>query len=717
MLPEILGKLGSWIFELRSESSSEILTNYFHKSVEIYESLDVAANFSKKVEAYANLAKFCDAQYQHISNHMKSKDFEEKNELMKRLEQESNSIKKVGASNRDSRTAAIILAGHSAVDQNEVKALNKEKSQYLLKAIEFYGKALSDQNDQSSRDGSYDLRVFRLVSLWFSNMHDDEVNTALEACLKLIPSYKFTRLFYQLCARLVSRPTPEVHSSLFPGLLVSVVTRCAQEHPYHILPIILALANSNADEVEMNQGRGPQAVNDDRTYTAKKILDRLKKKSTFSQIIPKMEMVSIALIKLAYLPQEKANVSKFQIPDSQAIKRIRDFEDIPMTTLDLPVNIYGQYSVGGFVGISRFSSEYSNVGGINAPKKINCLGTDGKWRPQLVKGKDDLRQDAVMQQVFGLMNSLLKRDVSARRRRLQIRTYKVVPLSQRSGILEWCENTLPLKDFLVGQDNQSGAHKRYYPEDYSASKCRELLKSSVNNPKSKLERYEKICQHLRPVMRHFFYENFPEPGILMERRLAYTRSAAASSMVGYILGLGDRHVQNILIDKQTAELIHIDLGIAFEQGKILPTPETVPFRLTRDIVDGFGPSGVEGTFRRCCEVTLNVLRSYKDGIITLLEVLMFDPLYNWSLTPAKAYRLQSGREPDAALKAKWESRLDNAQGNNKMAERVLMRVLQKLNGMEDGYHLSVEGQVNLLIQQARDPSRLSCVFAGWQPYL
>lgn len=31
-------------------------------------------------------------------------------------------------------------------------------------------------------------------------------------------------------------------------------------------------------------------------------------------------------------------------------------------------------------------------------------------------------------------------------------------------------------------------------------------------------------------------------------------------LVGYILGLGDRHVQNILIDEQTAELVHIDLG-------------------------------------------------------------------------------------------------------------------------------------------------------------
>lgn len=30
--------------------------------------------------------------------------------------------------------------------------------------------------------------------------------------------------------------------------------------------------------------------------------------------------------------------------------------------------------------------------------------------------------------------------------------------------------------------------------------------------------------------------------------------------VGYILGLGDRHVQNILINEQSAELVHIDLG-------------------------------------------------------------------------------------------------------------------------------------------------------------
>lgn len=40
----------------------------------------------------------------------------------------------------------------------------------------------------------------------------------------------------------------------------------------------------------------------------------------------------------------------------------------------------------------------------------------------------------------------------------------------------------------------------------------------------------------------------------------YGFSTCLFVLVGYILGLGDRHVQNILIDEQTAELVHIDLG-------------------------------------------------------------------------------------------------------------------------------------------------------------
>lgn len=51
--------------------------------------------------------------------------------------------------------------------------------------------------------------------------------------------------------------------------------------------------------------------------------------------------------------------------------------------------------------------------------------------------------------------------------------------------------------------------------------------------------------------------------------------------VGYIVGLGDRHAMNILIDQTTAEVVHIDLGVAFEQGLMLKTPERVCISILR----------------------------------------------------------------------------------------------------------------------------------------
>ena len=75
--------------------------------------------------------------------------------------------------------------------------------------------------------------------------------------------------------------------------------------------------------------------------------------------------------------------------------------------------------------ISSYNNYYELCGGVNLPKVISCLCSDGKRRRQLLKGKDDLRQDAVMQQVFNLINNLLKKDKSTLKRRLCMRTYKV----------------------------------------------------------------------------------------------------------------------------------------------------------------------------------------------------------------------------------------------------------------------------------------------------
>lgn len=106
----------------------------------------------------------------------------------------------------------------------------------------------------------------------------------------------------------------------------------------------------------------------------------------------------------------------------------------------------------------------------------------------------------------------------------------------------------------------------------------------------------------------------------LEKRRAYGRSVAVASIAGYIIGLGDRHGSNVLLDAATAEVLHIDLGIAFEGGRLLPTPELTPFRMTRDVVDGLGVEGVNGTLRACAEHALRVLRAAHDAVATVVEV-------------------------------------------------------------------------------------------------
>jgi FKBP12-rapamycin complex-associated protein len=57
----------------------------------------------------------------------------------------------------------------------------------------------------------------------------------------------------------------------------------------------------------------------------------------------------------------------------------------------------------------------------------------------------------------------------------------------------------------------------------------------------------------------------------LDRRTNYTRSLAVMSMVGYILGLGDRHPSNLMLHRHTGKVVHIDFGDCFEvMYKILP---------------------------------------------------------------------------------------------------------------------------------------------------
>lgn len=112
--------------------------------------------------------------------------------------------------------------------------------------------------------------------------------------------------------------------------------------------------------------------------------------------------------------------------------------------------------------------------------------------------------------------------------------------------------------------------------------------------------------------------------------------------------LGDRHCENILLDTNTGDVVHVDFNCLFEkvlrllcgrfnpfnslssiQGKTLEVPERVPFRLTQNVIDGLGVTGVEGVFRIACEITMQLLRDNKDSLMSVLDAFIHDPLVEW----------------------------------------------------------------------------------------
>jgi phosphatidylinositol kinase/protein kinase (PI-3 family) len=118
----------------------------------------------------------------------------------------------------------------------------------------------------------------------------------------------------------------------------------------------------------------------------------------------------------------------------------------------------------------------------------------------------------------------------------------------------------------------------------------------------------------------------------LKNRTNYSRSLAVMSIVGYILGLGDRHPSNLMLSKKTGQIIHIDFGDCFEVAmKREKFPEKVPFRLTRMLVKALGVSGIEGTFRIISEKVMELLRNNKDSLLAILGSFLYDPLISFRL--------------------------------------------------------------------------------------
>lgn len=308
---------------------------------------------------------------------------------------------------------------------------------------------------------------------------------------------------------------------------------------------------------------------------------------------------------------------------------------------DLELAMPGTYESGKpIIRIMHFDPTFTVITSKQRPRKLSIRGSDGVDYQYLLKGHEDIRQDSLVMQLFGLVNTLLGADSECFKRHLSIQQYPAIPLSPKSGLLGWVKNS---DTFHV------------------------LIREYRDNRKILLNIEHRIMLQMAPDYDHltliqkvevFMYALDNTTGqdlyrvlwlksrsseAWLDRRTTYTRSLAVMSMVGYILGLGDRHPSNLMMDRNTGKVVHIDFGDCFEAAILREKyPEKVPFRLTRMLTYAMEVSGIEGLFRITCENVMRVLRDNKESLMAILEAFAHDPLINWGFNLPQPERPSQG---------------------------------------------------------------------------
>ncbi|KAJ3818475.1 hypothetical protein EV361DRAFT_810329 [Lentinula raphanica] len=567
--------------------------------------------------------------------------------------------------------------------------------------------------------------VPRLLTLWLDLGEDDRIsetdafraiNHAVAGAIKTSPIYKWFTAFPQIVSR-IGHTNVEVYKQL--GRLIAKVI---QSYPNQALWLFAAVLKSKKRErsqrgstilqrVKNNPSLAETSVptlvaqNSDMTTELLELCNFNipnieRKKLTMTRDFPRL--ASLGKSDLIIPLQESLTASLPPISSSDSIHQPFP-SDAPtfagmfssfFKLLDSNCNTY-----------TGFAEEIEIMHSLAKPRKITIHGSDGQTYMFLGKPKDDLRKDARLMDFNAIINKLLKANSESRRRQLHIRTYGVVTLNEECGFIQWVPHTRPIRPVLVNLYN----NRQISGWNSEMAEVFARIKGMSDGNKAAELFTQKILSTFPPVFHEWFIETFPEPTAWLASRLTYARTAAVMSMVGFILGLGDRHCENILLDENTGDLIHVDFNCLFEKGKTLETPERVPFRLTQNLVDALGVTGVEGVFRTACEVTMQLLRDNKDSLMSVLDAFVHDPLVEWEEEKIKLVRgfRKNSVKPATDLKS--------------LAKNSLKGIEKKLRGHyrptpeKHAYEkeVSTSNMVQLLIQEATDNANLARMYPGW----
>ncbi|KAG6231345.1 hypothetical protein E4U26_006944 [Claviceps purpurea] len=223
------------------------------------------------------------------------------------------------------------------------------------------------------------------------------------------------------------------------------------------------------------------------------------------------------------------------------------------------------------------------------PIKCTFKTTSGGTYPIIFKLGDDLRQDQLVIQIITLMDQLLQKENLD----LKLSPYKILATSTTAGASQFVQSQSLSAIASKYRTNPALAYLRHH------------------NPDDK-----------QPL------------GVRQETLDTYIKSCAGYCVITYILGVGDRHLDNLLLAPD-GHFFHADFGFILGRD---PKPFAPLVKLSKEMVECMGGvnSDLYNRFKQYCFLSYAALRKSSNLILNLFGLMLHANIPDIRLEPDKA---------------------------------------------------------------------------------
>lgn len=208
------------------------------------------------------------------------------------------------------------------------------------------------------------------------------------------------------------------------------------------------------------------------------------------------------------------------------------------------------------------------------PLLIHFKSSDGTKYPIIFKTGDDLRQDQLVIQIISLMDRLLRKENLD----LKLSPYRILATSANAGAVQF----VPSMSLAAASAKYKGSILAYL---------------RANNP-----------------------DTNADLGVRPSAMDTYVKSCAGYCVITYLLGVGDRHLDNLLL-APSGHFFHADFGYILGRD---PKPFAPQMKLCKEMVEGMGSSTSPhyAAFKSFCFTAYTTLRKSSNLILNLFSLMV-----------------------------------------------------------------------------------------------